>query len=81
MVEATIRGLEMTTRGRNIAWKIAPLPEVFGDAPLVKQVLVNLIGNAIKYSRGRDPAEIEIGCAGEEGGAGDHLHPGQWRGL
>jgi light-regulated signal transduction histidine kinase (bacteriophytochrome) len=29
---------------------------------------VNLIGNAVKYSRPRDPAQIEIGCAGEEDG-------------
>jgi len=31
-------------------------------------VFANLIGNALKYSRGRDPAEIEVGCAGEEDG-------------
>jgi light-regulated signal transduction histidine kinase (bacteriophytochrome) len=31
-------------------------------------VLTNLIGNAVKYSRTRDPGRIEIGCAGEEDG-------------
>jgi two-component system, chemotaxis family, sensor kinase Cph1 len=35
---------------------------------LLKQVYANLLGNAVKYSRGRNPAEIEIGCAGEEDG-------------
>ena len=35
---------------------------------LLKQVLTNLIDNAVKYSRTRDPARIEIGCAGEEAG-------------
>jgi light-regulated signal transduction histidine kinase (bacteriophytochrome) len=35
---------------------------------LLKQVLANLIDNAVKYSRSRDPATIEIGCAGEEAG-------------
>jgi light-regulated signal transduction histidine kinase (bacteriophytochrome) len=31
-------------------------------------VLTNLIDNAVKYTRTREPATIEIGCAGEEAG-------------
>ncbi len=68
LVATVIRGLEMATSGRNLIWKLAPLPQVVGDPSLLKQVLTNLIDNAIKYSRTRDPATIEIGCAGQEAG-------------
>ena len=46
--------------GRAIEWKIEALPVVRGDAALLRQVWVNLISNAIKYSRGKNPAVIEI---------------------
>jgi PAS domain S-box-containing protein len=68
LVRDVIRGLEMTTNRRPIVWEIAPLPRVVGDAPLLKQAFINLIDNAVKYSRTRDPARIEIGCAGGEAG-------------
>jgi len=54
--------------GRNIRWKIAPLPRVCGDAAMLRQAFVNLLANAVKYTRLRDPAEIEIGVAGAEAG-------------
>ena len=68
LVQDVVRSLEMATKGRSIVWQIAALPPVVGDASLLKQVLTNLIDNAVKYSRLRDPATIEIGCAGEEAG-------------
>jgi light-regulated signal transduction histidine kinase (bacteriophytochrome) len=46
---------------RIIDWRITPLPAVHCDRGLMKQVLANLISNAVKYTRPREKASIEIG--------------------
>lgn len=51
------------TEGRNIAWKIGALPDFYGDRSMLRLVLVNLISNAIKFTRTRTQPEIEIGCS------------------
>jgi signal transduction histidine kinase len=52
--------------GRKIDFKLCNLPPGRGDKAMIKQVLINLISNAIKYTRGREPAMIEVtGIAGE----------------
>jgi two-component system sensor histidine kinase/response regulator len=66
-----IQGLQPETEGRNIVWKKGPLPVVQADPPLLRQVFSNLLLNAIKYTRPRDPAEIEIGSNVRSGGNGD----------
>ena len=69
LVSTAIRNLENTTTEREIIWKIAPLPEVLGDSSMLLQVLFNLIGNAVKYTRQRNPAVIEIGSLPDENGS------------
>jgi PAS domain S-box-containing protein len=67
LVRETLRDMKPATRERNIAWKTPPLPTVQADPAMLKLALANLLGNAVKFTRPRDPAQIEIGCAGREG--------------
>jgi PAS domain S-box-containing protein len=62
LINEAVDAMKMDTKDRRINWKIGSLPEVEADAALIRQVWVNLIANAVKYTRPRDPAEIEIGC-------------------
>jgi signal transduction histidine kinase/FixJ family two-component response regulator len=57
---AVERAAEEAT-GRDIEWRIEPLPKTSCDPELMQQVFANLIGNAIKYSRPRPRTVIEIG--------------------
>lgn len=66
LVQEARKALDPATAGRDIRWKITNLPAVQGDAAMLRQVWANLLGNAVKYTRKRDVAEIEIGCAGKE---------------
>ncbi|GFE81465.1 histidine kinase [Steroidobacter agaridevorans] len=61
VVQEIIRSVEPDTRSRQIEWRVQPLPPTNGDAALLRQALYNLVDNALKYSRDRSPAIIEIG--------------------
>src|SRR5207253_9888174 len=61
LVEEVRRGFEAELIGRDVEWKLQPLPPVSADPPLLRVVLTNLVGNAIKYTRPRKLARIEIG--------------------
>jgi PAS domain S-box-containing protein len=62
LVREVIQELESDAPDRDIHWQIADLPEVTGDRAMLHVVLVNLLANAIKFTRLRAQAEIEIGC-------------------
>jgi PAS domain S-box-containing protein len=61
-VQADLKGDAM---GRRVDWRVEPLPEVEGDPDLLRQVLTNLLSNALKYTRPRPVARIEIGARRE----------------
>jgi PAS domain S-box-containing protein len=61
LVREVIRELEPDTAGRNITWHIEKLPMVNGDTAMLRMVLANLIANAVKFTRSRQAAQIEIG--------------------
>ncbi|MBK4987991.1 ATP-binding protein [Pseudomonas sp. S36] len=60
LIDAIRAELAPDYAGREIIWTIAPLPKVHGDPAFINLALNNLLANAIKYTRGRTPARIEV---------------------
>jgi signal transduction histidine kinase len=52
--------LKETCGERSIEWSIGNLPAVRGDVGLLRQVWANLLENAVKYTRTKDVARIEV---------------------
>lgn len=63
IVSQLVSGMNGETKARVIKWNIKKLPHVCCNYGLVRQVFQNILANAIKYTRPRNPAHIEVGCA------------------
>jgi PAS domain S-box-containing protein len=66
LVAQVLEELGPEVQDRKIEWRIGDLPFVECDPTLMRQVFANLLGNAVKFTRHRKPAVIEVGQATSE---------------
>ncbi|MEY2488907.1 MAG: hypothetical protein QOC70_849, partial [Verrucomicrobiota bacterium] len=67
LVRDAIKESSSQKGGRRIEIRVGDLPLCQGDPALLKQVWLNLLSNAFKYTRHRELAVIEVGCTKEKG--------------
>nr|WP_280527592.1 ATP-binding protein [Deinococcus humi] len=60
LFEQVKQDLELDLKERHIDWNIGPLPTVQGDEVLLRQVVWNLLSNALKYSRTQPQAGVTV---------------------
>jgi PAS domain S-box-containing protein len=65
LVEDVRRGLETEGGPRDVEWRIGPLPTVHGDRAMLRLVFVNLLSNALKYTRPRENTVVQVGARHE----------------
>ena len=66
VAKEVIHDMRNEIEGRNVEWVIGELPEVVGDSVMLWQVMTNLISNALKFTRTKEHARIEIGSVENE---------------
>jgi hypothetical protein len=67
LVQEVLEELRTADPERLIDVQLADLPDCIGDRPLLRQVFLNLLSNAFKYSRRREDACVQVGCALRDG--------------
>jgi two-component system sensor kinase len=69
-----VKELQETMEDRTVRWDLKPLPQTRADRALLHQVWVNLLSNALKFTRPRDAAVIEVGCKGGQSTADEDIY-------
>ena len=67
LVQEVITGLQPACQGRHVEFRVAALPFAECDPGLMRQAFANLLANAVKFTRPRDPAIIEVGQTDRDG--------------
>jgi PAS domain S-box-containing protein len=67
LVRSIITELQQEIKDRRVTWRVQPLSATECDNALVKQVFRNLLSNALKFTRQREEAVIEVGRRIEDG--------------
>lgn len=67
MVEACFNELSESEKFERTTIEIGDLPVAYGDATMIKQVWINLISNALKYSAREELPHIQVGSVEENG--------------
>jgi len=62
VAEEAYKSLEDEWKGRGVSFTVREIPTILADPDLMEIVLVNLLSNALKFTRKRESAEIEVGC-------------------
>ena len=68
VVRSAAAEMQEELAGREVELRLRPLPAVHGDPSLLRLAVINLLSNALKYTRTRPRAEIELGTEPGDGG-------------
>jgi light-regulated signal transduction histidine kinase (bacteriophytochrome) len=70
LVDGLVRELARLEPSRRIEWQVEALPALYADPLLLQVAIRNLLANAVKYSRTRDPQRITVRAIRGELGSG-----------
>jgi len=66
VVEAARKQHAAAEQGRTVVWSVGPLPDLDADPALLQVAVSNLLSNALKFTRGRSPARIDVSAQSDE---------------